>query len=197
VLVSKSAAMALYALKRYGQSQELLRTMACEDKKRESAPFKRTIKRIKELESGSYNWAPMHFHDGENKNPYKDNTIYVGPVAVKDSPSRGRGLFLTKAVKAGNLILCEKAFSYSYLSENLYEGIRESQSSTILIQALPPRLRKRRGCGPLSENLCGIHHWFPRSWTCIMIHTSPQTLLKLIESRSLICEVTEIQSMYG
>jgi len=117
-----AAGAALYALRRYQQIQELLRTMACEDKKRESALFKRTIKRIKEQESGSYNLAAMHFHDGENKNPYKDNATYVGPVAVKDSPGRGRGLFLTKAVKAGDLLLCEKAFAYSYLSENLYEG---------------------------------------------------------------------------
>ena len=40
--------------------------------------------------------------------PHLDHATFVGPVAVKASIGRGRGLFTTKAVKAGDLILCEK-----------------------------------------------------------------------------------------
>jgi len=43
-----------------------------------------------------------------------DNASYSGPIEVRSSPGRGRGLFTTKPVKAGELLLCEKAFSYCF-----------------------------------------------------------------------------------
>ncbi|KAJ3956710.1 hypothetical protein N0V92_006722 [Colletotrichum tropicale] len=39
-------------------------------------------------------------------------------VEVRVSPGRGNGLFITKAVKAGDLLLCEKAFAYCYANED-------------------------------------------------------------------------------
>ena len=47
-----------------------------------------------------------------------DRASYKGCVEVRTckDKSRGRGLFLTKAVKAGELLLCEKAFSVSLMS---------------------------------------------------------------------------------
>lgn len=33
---------------------------------------------------------------------------------MKESGSRGRGLFTTEAVKAGDLLLCEKAFAHAF-----------------------------------------------------------------------------------
>jgi hypothetical protein len=44
--------------------------------------------------------------------PHLDHATFVGLVEVKTSPGRGRGLFTTKAVKAGELLLCEKAFAH-------------------------------------------------------------------------------------
>ena len=41
-----------------------------------------------------------------------DNTSFAGNVEVKVSNGRRRGLFTTKDVIAGKLLLCEKAFSY-------------------------------------------------------------------------------------
>ncbi|CAG7945325.1 unnamed protein product [Penicillium salamii] len=41
-----------------------------------------------------------------------DNASHTGPVAVRESNLHGRGLFTTKDVKIGELLLCEKAFSY-------------------------------------------------------------------------------------
>jgi hypothetical protein len=38
----------------------------------------------------------------------------LGPITVKKSKGRGRGLFTTKAAKAGDLMLCEKAFAHCY-----------------------------------------------------------------------------------
>lgn len=34
---------------------------------------------------------------------------YIGPVEVRQTQKHGKGLFTTKAVKAGDLLLCEKA----------------------------------------------------------------------------------------
>lgn len=51
--------------------------------------------------------------------PHLDHATFVGPVAVKKSgiSPGGRGLFTTKAVSAGDLLLCEKAFSFSFVDE--------------------------------------------------------------------------------
>lgn len=43
-----------------------------------------------------------------------DQATYIGPVAVKQTETKGRGLFLTTAVKAGDLLLCEKAFCHAH-----------------------------------------------------------------------------------
>jgi len=37
---------------------------------------------------------------------------FVGPVRVQNVLGKDRGLFTTKAVKCGDLLACEKAFSY-------------------------------------------------------------------------------------
>lgn len=51
--------------------------------------------------------------------PLIDCATYSNPVEVRDSPGRGRGLFTAKAVAAGDLLLCEKAFSYSFVDETM------------------------------------------------------------------------------
>ena len=49
-----------------------------------------------------------------DKNPFKVNQeTYIGPVEIRkcDDIARGRGLFLTKDVKVGDVLICEKAFA--------------------------------------------------------------------------------------
>ncbi|RAL63229.1 hypothetical protein DID88_004307 [Monilinia fructigena] len=55
---------------------------------------------------------------------------FVGSVFVKPSPGRGQGLFTTKAVKAGELLLCEKAFAHCYAGTS---EDSETQSKTTLL----------------------------------------------------------------
>ena len=43
---------------------------------------------------------------------------YIGPVEVRSTPNHGKGLFTTRAVKAGDLLLCEKAFALATSSRN-------------------------------------------------------------------------------
>ena len=53
--------------------------------------------------------------------PQSDISTYIGPVTVKKSETRGRGLFTTKEVKAGDLLLCEKAFLYAFRDHRVIE----------------------------------------------------------------------------
>ena len=50
--------------------------------------------------------------------PRLDRAGYIGPIEVRKCviESHGRGLFTTKAVKAGELLLCEKAFATAFAS---------------------------------------------------------------------------------
>lgn len=56
----------------------------------------------------------MHAAANKLRPPLLDHATYIGPVVVKEASSYGRGLFTTKDVKAGDLLLCEKAFGYAF-----------------------------------------------------------------------------------
>lgn len=46
--------------------------------------------------------------------PLVDCATFRGPIEIRNSGSCGRGLFVTRPVKAGELLLCEKAFSFCF-----------------------------------------------------------------------------------
>lgn len=52
--------------------------------------------------------------------PRLDRAAYIGSIEVRKCAieSHGRGLFTTKAVKAGELLLCEKAFTAAFALEH-------------------------------------------------------------------------------
>ncbi|KAI0830010.1 hypothetical protein F5Y06DRAFT_307938 [Hypoxylon sp. FL0890] len=77
----------------------------------------RVEKRLSEEESGSYNFKKMHKKAEKYTPPLLDFATYVGSVAIRDSPGKGKGLFTTKPVKVGELLLCEKAFAYAYVEK--------------------------------------------------------------------------------
>ncbi|KAK4663724.1 hypothetical protein QC763_610930 [Podospora pseudopauciseta] len=59
------------------------------------------------------------------------NIFDVGSLLIRQSGSRGRGLFTTKAVKTGDLMFCEKAFAYAF-----HEGEGTSGDSSRLTMNL-------------------------------------------------------------
>ncbi|KAK3331463.1 hypothetical protein B0H66DRAFT_469201 [Apodospora peruviana] len=65
---------------------------------------------VKEGTLGKYEFRQLQEEAAELKPPQLDHGTYVGPVEIRESKISGRGLFVTKAVKAGDLLLCEKAF---------------------------------------------------------------------------------------
>ncbi|KAE9362710.1 SET domain-containing protein [Stipitochalara longipes BDJ] len=70
----------------------------------------RTNLRIKEQRTGVFEWKKL-YKASELRPPKIDCASFTGTVEARDSLGRGRGLFTTKPVKAGDLLLCEKAFS--------------------------------------------------------------------------------------
>lgn len=54
------------------------------------------------------------YTQASNPNPIVDCATFSKPVEVRPSIGRGRGLFTTREVSAGELLVCEKAFGYCY-----------------------------------------------------------------------------------
>lgn len=74
--------------------------------------------RLVEQESGRYEFRKMMLEAKKCQPPRLDRGTYIGPVTVKQTESHGRGLFTTEAVKAGDLLFCEKAFAHAFHDED-------------------------------------------------------------------------------
>ncbi|CDZ96391.1 Predicted histone tail methylase containing SET domain [Phaffia rhodozyma] len=71
--------------------------------------------RLVEMKSGYYDWIELY--KSSQTNPAVDVAEYAGPVKVGLSPGRGRGLFLTEDVKAGQLLILSKPFAAVYKTD--------------------------------------------------------------------------------
>jgi hypothetical protein len=81
------------------------------------AELTRAINRLVEQKNGRYKFKQLYAEAAKLRPPHLDHSTYVGPVTVKESGLRGRGLFTTEAVKAGDLLLCEKAFAHAFIDD--------------------------------------------------------------------------------
>jgi tetratricopeptide (TPR) repeat protein len=110
------AGKALYGLGRFSQCCDIFQTL-CEKypKNFEAAKeLARARLRLLEQQCGTYDFKTIYKEVSKVRPPQLDHATFIGPVMVKISSDRGRGLFTTKAVKAGELLLCEKAFAHCY-----------------------------------------------------------------------------------
>ncbi|KAK2805127.1 hypothetical protein FQN50_006372 [Emmonsiellopsis sp. PD_5] len=109
-------AQALYYLRRFRESCNVHKVLAQEypENTLAKSEFKRAIARLAEQEEGRYQFRQMQREAKKSHPPHLDHATYIGPVRVKPTESRGRGLFTTKAVKAGDLLFCEKAFTHAF-----------------------------------------------------------------------------------
>ena len=74
-----------------------------------SANLRKIEMRLREQEIGTYNWKKIRA--GLSRDcPRVNVASFTSNTMVKDSPGRGRGLFLIHGVPAGEIIMCEKAF---------------------------------------------------------------------------------------
>lgn len=106
------AARALYELGKFQRCYDTLNILLKEYPKNEEGrkELSRAKNRLTEQKYGRYDFKAMYA--ATKIRPLSlDHATYIGPVVVKPAEGRGRGLFSTRAVKAGELLLCEKAFS--------------------------------------------------------------------------------------
>ncbi|KAH8601492.1 hypothetical protein B0O99DRAFT_658114 [Bisporella sp. PMI_857] len=98
----------LYGLERFSQCCYILQTLCTYD-------LKATYKEVSRI-------TPPHL----------DHATFVGPVVMKESPGRGRGLFTTKSVEANELLLCEKTFAHCY-ADSSNEGCNSCSKISPLV----------------------------------------------------------------
>ncbi|KAK0100838.1 hypothetical protein ONS95_007285 [Cadophora gregata] len=108
-------ALALYNLSRYQEALELLQILLNKYPASQSGAFElaRIKARLREQNTGLYNFKKM-YKAAKLRPPLIDCATYIGAVEVRETPGKGRGLFTTQGINAGDLLMCEKAFSYAH-----------------------------------------------------------------------------------
>ena len=111
-------ARALYVLGNFNTCLEKLQELAS------SYPANLAVKpethrvktRLQEQQTGDYNFRQM-YRQARQTPPLVDCATFSLPVEVRSSSGRGKGLFTTGPVSAGQMLLCEKAFAYSFVED--------------------------------------------------------------------------------
>ncbi|KAF2206564.1 hypothetical protein CERZMDRAFT_52923 [Cercospora zeae-maydis SCOH1-5] len=105
------AGSAAYALGEFDGAKKLFEAaldLAPEDK--EAKMYLRNIEtRLHEQQTGGYDFAKMRSRISPAKSRV-DAATFSAHTEARDSPLGGRGLFATKDIKTGEIVLCEKAF---------------------------------------------------------------------------------------
>ena len=91
--------------------------------------LQRTRSRCVEQAGGDYNFRYLQAAAKKYRPPQLDHATYVGPVQVRQVANKGRGLFVTQPVRAGDLLLCEKAFTHAWVDDREKTGSK----STLLL----------------------------------------------------------------
>ncbi|KFY04036.1 hypothetical protein O988_01041 [Pseudogymnoascus sp. VKM F-3808] len=154
------AGEALYNLRRFEECCQVL-GMLCRLYPRNHlarASYDRVQNRLREQKTGEFNFKLLQAEAKKLRPPHLDHATYIGPVEVRQTASKGRGLFVTKAVKAGDLLLCEKAFVHAYaVEESDAEKLGNSKIS-ILINAETDRVIMETQADLLKTIVQKIYH---------------------------------------
>ncbi|TVY35156.1 Histone-lysine N-methyltransferase [Lachnellula subtilissima] len=128
-------AQALYNLQKFEECCEVLTTLRSEYPKNVEAnkELLRATKRVEEQKSGIYRFKQFYVETAKLRLPHLDHATHTGSVAVRGAGFQGRGLFTTKAIKAGELLLCEKAFAHAHIAENAQQASDLDNDLTLLI----------------------------------------------------------------
>ncbi len=93
----------------------------------------RARRRLHEQMTGQYDFLAM-YQQLERGEKELDIATYTGPLVVGQSEGRGRGLFTAEAVKAGQLLSCEKAAVYCRAP---VEGMSSKDRMYLYVVAFP------------------------------------------------------------
>lgn len=113
-------AQALYYLRRYRECCDTHKLLAEKYPANALArhEFQCASSCLAEENTGKYGFKDMILEAKKLRPPHLEHGTYVGLVTIKATQTRGRGLFTTEAVKAGDLLLCEKAFAHAFHDED-------------------------------------------------------------------------------
>lgn len=126
-------ASALYELAKYGECLDKLQILKTSHsgKGQAMAMIEHAHARLQEQHSGQYNFRHM-YEQAQKTPPLIECATYIGAVEIRDSPGKGRGVFTTRKILAGELLICEKAFGYACCFADLPrdEDMTELETST-------------------------------------------------------------------
>ncbi|PLB52765.1 TPR domain protein [Aspergillus steynii IBT 23096] len=107
---------ALYHLQKFQDSSEVHKVLSKKytDNMAAKSEFDRATARLIEEQSGQYPFKRLQLEAKKRHPPHLDRATYIGPVSVRPTESRGRELFTTEAVQAGDLLFCEKALAHAF-----------------------------------------------------------------------------------
>ena len=146
------AGRAAYELAKYQEADEaflhaLELTPNDEDTMRQ---HQRCLQRLREAPTGIFDFEHMS-KSATKKRRQLDHADFTANTTVRDAGSRGRGLFAAKDIKAGELVLCEKAFQVAHRSDantymilNINTGRGQMGSHASLMFSIVGKLR----CNP-------------------------------------------------
>ncbi|KAH8102867.1 hypothetical protein BXZ70DRAFT_969358 [Cristinia sonorae] len=109
------AAKAYYALERYDTAMKLARTDPNDPDLK--SIYSRSVQRVREATTGEYDWFGLHQATWLSI-VRPEIASYTGPVQVKTSKKGLRGVFLTRAVKAGELLVLSKPIASCFTEDN-------------------------------------------------------------------------------
>ena len=116
-----SKARALYRLRKFDESHSLCKRLLARDpvSAEGRSLLEATSKRLDESMVRNFDFSDMRNEANRQKFPRLDYGDYVGPVEIGTCgpSSKGRGLFATRDIRQGELLLCEKALKICYVDE--------------------------------------------------------------------------------
>ncbi|KFY45972.1 hypothetical protein V494_00672 [Pseudogymnoascus sp. VKM F-4513 (FW-928)] len=123
----KIRAEVLYNLARYDECIESLGKLPEQD----SSLLEKAKTRLAEQQNGDYDFRSIYAELSALNPPTVDRATYIGPVDIRVAPGKGRGLFTTRAVEAGELLVCEKAFAYSFFDQSAPAEMHKTKLSMV------------------------------------------------------------------
>lgn len=144
-------ASALYETRKFDECLAILHELSASFPSTETATsmLARVKTRLREQNIGAYDFKSMR-KQARSTPPLIDVATHSAPVEIRSSPQRGRGLFTTRKVVAGELLVCEKALGYKYADR--------TGSNTLLMNIATRRMTMGGQADVLTQLVQKLYH---------------------------------------
>ncbi|KAF2219349.1 hypothetical protein BDZ85DRAFT_206315 [Elsinoe ampelina] len=163
------AGLACYHLGDYTQAKHYLTTSlaispASPFAKEVKAHLRATISRLEEQVAGDFNLSTIRSRLSASR-PTVEAATFSQNVVIQPSKLGGNGLFVSKSVPAGGIVLVEKAFHFSHAGNGAWTGLSTSPSDEEMC-AIPAGLNqgvmtKLRNNPSLAPKVLGLYSSYP------------------------------------